>query len=139
MPQLFGLARLGRDAELRTLPNGDHVANLSLAFAYGRKGENNKRPTTWVDGSLWGKRAESLIEYLKKGSLVAVTLEDVHIQTYKTRDGGEGSKIAGKVTAIDLAGGGQAAPPPPPPAPRPPPPPHRPNSGFEDMDDDIPF
>ena len=73
----FGLARIGRDAEIRHTAGGDAVASLSLAFTYGRKGEDGKRPTQWVDASLWGKRAEALAQYLTKGSLVAVTPEDV--------------------------------------------------------------
>lgn len=138
MAHLYGLARLGRDAELRTIPAGEQVASLSLAFTYGRKGDDGKRPTQWVDGALWGKRAEALAPYLKKGGLVVVTLEDVHMATFKKGDGSEGVKLAGRVIALDLAGGNEraaAAPPPPPP----PAPPKRAGSGFDDMDDDVPF
>lgn len=141
----FGLARIGRDAEIRHTAGGDAVASLSLAFTYGRKGEDGKRPTQWVEASLWGKRAEALAQYLTKGSLVAVTLEDVAIQTFNKSDGSVGTKLAGRVIDIELAGGGQAAapsaPPPPPPPPKPTPRPAAPpaGSGFDDMDDDIPF
>ena len=38
----FGLARIGRDAEIRHTAGGDAVASLSLAFTYGRKGEDGK-------------------------------------------------------------------------------------------------
>ena len=40
----FGLARLGRDAEIRTTSQGESVATLALAFSYGRKGSDGKRP-----------------------------------------------------------------------------------------------
>ena len=139
MIQLFGLARIGRDADLRSTSGGDQVASLSLAFSYGRKGQDGKRPTQWVDGAIWGKRAEALAPYLTKGTLVAVTLEDVHIETFKKSDGTEGTKLAGRVTEIDLAGGGERqAAPAPAPAPRPQRQPQR-NDGFEDTDDSIPF
>lgn len=108
----FGLARLGRDAEIRYTQGGEPVASLSLAISYGRKGDDGKRPTQWVDGSLWGKRAEVLVPYLTRGSLVVVTLEDVHIEAYQGRNG-EATKLVGRVTDIELAGGGdrqQAAP-----------------------------
>lgn len=138
--QAFGLARLGRDAALRSTPQGDQVATLSLAFAFGRKGQDGKRPVQWVEGALWGKRAEALQPYLTKGSQVAVTLEDVHIQTFKRQDGAECFKLVGRVEALDLAGGAPQAPAAPPPAPRPAPkPPGSAGSGFDDMDDDIPF
>jgi len=140
MAQLFGLARIGRDAELRTLDNGDAVCNVSLAFNYGRKGEDGRRPTTWVDGALFGKRAEALVQYLTKGTACAVTLDDVHIQGFKAGDGTPKSKIVGKISAIDLAGGGQErAPAPPPPPKAAPRPAARQSGGFDEMDDDITF
>ena len=143
MAQLFGLARLGRDAELRTTAQGEHVAGLSLAFSYGRKGQDGKRPTQWVDGALWGKLAEAISPYLLRGSNVSVTLDDVHIETFRKADGTDGIKLVGRVSSIELAGGNQAtqAPRPAAPAPRPAPVPKAApaGSGFDDMDDDIPF
>lgn len=136
MGQLIGLARLGRDAEVRYTPSGDAVANLSLAMDY-RAGK--EKATQWVDGALWGKMAESLSEYLVKGKLVCVTLDDVHIEEFKTRDGTPGHKLTGRVSKIELAGGGeqrgearQERP-----APRREPPVKQ--TAFDDMDDDIPF
>lgn len=150
MLNCFGLARVGRDTEVREA--GDSaVANVSLAFNYGRKGEDGRKPTQWVDGALWGKRAEALAPYLLKGQAVAVTLEDVHIETFTNRDGDVGTKLVGKIIAIDLAGSapqqqGAAAPaqrqapaPAPRPAARAPAPATRGGGGFDDFSDDIPF
>ena len=136
----FGLARIGRDVELRSTATGEQVANLALAFNYRNKGE---KCTQWVEASLWGKRAEALVPYLKKGGLISVTIDDVHIETYQGRDG-QGTKLVGRVSDVELAGGGdrQEAPKPAPapePAPKPTAPAPRAPSGFEDMDDDIPF
>ena len=134
----FGLARLGRDAEIRTTSNGEQVATRALAFSYWRKGSDGKRPTQWVDGALWGKRAEALAPYLLKGGLVSVSLEDVHVETFEGKNG-PGHKLAARVVDVELAGGGErtAAPAPAPrPAPRPP---ASASSGFDDMDSDIPF
>lgn len=139
MPQLFGLARIGRDAEIRTTPQGDKVASLSLAFNYGRKGEDGKRPTQWVEGALWGKAAEALAPYLTKGTSVSVTVDDIHIETFRKADNTEGVKLAGRVSSVELAGSASQRPAAPPPAPRPPAPASKPSSGFDDMDDDIPF
>lgn len=137
--QAFGLARLGRDCELRSTPQGEAVGRLSLAFTWGAKGDDGKRKTVWVEASIWGKRATALAGYLTKGSQVSVTLEDLHLQTYES-NGAEKTKLVGKVAAIDLTGGQpQQAPPP---AARPPaqrPAASKPGSGFEDLDDDIPF
>lgn len=143
---LTGYCRLGRDAELRSTTNGDSVANLSLAFNYGQKDNSGKKPSQWVDASLWGKRAESLVEYLVKGQGLVVVLEDPHIETFKTRDGTPGSKLVARVASLDFAGDAPAAAPPPPqrqarepaPAPRPTAA-SRPPTAFDDMDDDVPF
>ena len=126
MAKLFGLARIGRDAEIRHTANQDAVCSLSLAFTWGKKDSSGKRPTQWVDGSLWGKRAEALAPYLLKGTLIAVTLDEVHIETYQGANGAA-TKLAGKVLDIELAGSPTATP-----APAPAP-------NFADMDDDIPF
>lgn len=141
----IGLARLGRDAEIRYTPSGDAVANLSLAFNYGKADAEGKRPTTWIDASFWGERAVKLAPYLVKGSVHCFTLADIHLETYPKNDGSQGSKLAARVDDVQLGprmDGGQGAAPAPQgnqggaPAPRPAPPP-APN--FSDMDDDIPF
>jgi single-strand DNA-binding protein len=134
-----GLARIGRDVELRHTPNGEAVANLSLAFTYGKRGADGKRPTQWVEAALWGKRAESLAPYLLKGQQVVAYLEDVSIQTFRKQDGTDGVKLAARVGDLELiAGQGEAQAPAPAPTRAPAPRPAAP-SGFDDMDDDIPF
>ena len=142
--QLIGLARLGRDAEARTV--GDNtVANLSLAFDYYDPKAEKKRSTTWIDAALWGKQATALQQYLLKGAAVCCTVDDLHMEVFQGRSG-EGTKLVGRVTAIKLAGSRQdsAAPAQPrqeaparPPAAAPAPAPAA--GGFADMDDDIPF
>ena len=139
MAQLIGLARLGRDCELRTTQDGTPVASLSLAMDY-RNGR--EKATQWVDGALWGKMAETLTQYLVKGKLVCVTLDDVHIVEYEKRDGGTGTKLVGRVSKLELAGwrddGERTAQPAQRQAQKPAP--KASSGGFDDMDDsDIPF
>lgn len=139
-----GLFTLGRDAEARTLQSGEVVVNLALASNYGKKGADGKRPTQWVDGSFWGERASKLAQYLLKGHQVVAYISDIHIETYEGRNGA-GSKLVGRVDDIELvarqdrdqqqAPARQAAPQ----QARQSAPPPRPASGFDDMDDDIPF
>ena len=54
---LTGLCRLGRDAELRYMPDGTAVLGLAIAYNYGKKDEQGKRATQWVDASLFGDRS----------------------------------------------------------------------------------
>ena len=113
MPTLTDLGRLGRDTELRYTNAGDPVATLAIACDYGRKGQDGKRPTQWIEASLWGKQAEALVPYLVKGQQVYFTLEDAHIETFQKSDGSQGVKLVGRIITIKLAGSpaqGQAKP-----------------------------
>lgn len=103
---ITGLARLGRDAEVRHTPSGDAVANLALAFNYGKRGDDGNRPTQWIDASLWGDRANKLQQYLTKGVALSVVLEDPHVETYEGKNG-SGAKLVARVVSIEFAGGGQ--------------------------------
>jgi len=137
-----GLARIGKDADVRYTPGGAAVANVSLAFTYGKKGDDGKRLTQWVDASLWGQRVESLAPYLTKGKQIMAYLEDVHIQTYTKGDGTQASKMAARIADLEFVAGGEQS------EPRQAAPqrqqerqpaPQSQGSGFDDMDDDIPF
>ena len=102
-----GLARIGNDPEMRYTNSGHIVVELSLAFSYGRKGQDGKRPTQWVKASMWGKRAESLAPYMTKGQQVVVYLDDVHIDTFTGKDGAEKSSLKAMVSDIELVNTGE--------------------------------
>lgn len=102
--KLIGLVRLGRDAEVRYTGEGTAVANLAGAYNYGMKDGEGKRPTQWVDLTLWGQRAESLGEWLVKGQQFFVDASDVHVETYDKNDGGVGVKLVGRIDSIEFAG-----------------------------------
>ena len=65
--------RLTRDVELRYTPNGTPVAKLSLAFShvYQKDGEWIEE-SSFLDVTVWSRRAEQCAEYLHKGSPVIV-------------------------------------------------------------------
>ncbi len=99
--KLIGIARIGKDAELRYTPGGKAVANISLAYNYGQKGQDGNRPTQWVEASLWDKQAERLAPYLLKGAVFNVLCRDVHIETYEGKNG-TGSKLVGTIADIEF-------------------------------------
>lgn len=69
------IGRLGQDPETRYLPNGSAVCNLSLAVGDDYKDKNTGEKieqTEWVRVSAFGKLAEVMGEYLKKGSKVFI-------------------------------------------------------------------
>ena len=70
--QLIG--RLGNDPEVRTFESGKKMANFSLATNetfYNNKGEK-VTDTQWHNIVVWGKKADIVENYLKKGSEIAV-------------------------------------------------------------------
>ena len=58
---------LGKDAELKQMNSGDYICNFSIADSMGRD-----KGTIWWNCTLFGKRAESLSQYLVKGQAVTV-------------------------------------------------------------------
>ena len=106
MPQLTDIGRIGRDAELRytTGQNPTAVVALTLACDYGRKGQDGKKPTQWVEAVIFGKQAEAMAPYLVRGQLMHFTIDDAHIEEFKRGDGTPGNKRTGKVIAIKFAG-----------------------------------
>jgi single-strand DNA-binding protein len=68
------VGNLGRDAELRYTPGGSAVAKFSLATTekWNDKSGGQQERTEWHNIDLWGKQAESLTEYLRKGKQVYI-------------------------------------------------------------------
>jgi len=67
------LGNLGQDPEVRFMPNGSAVANITVATSESWKDKQTgeqKEKTEWHSVSLFGKLAEVAGEYLKKGSKV---------------------------------------------------------------------
>jgi single-strand DNA-binding protein len=138
MANISGAFRIGKDAELRTTPSGDNVISLALAFNYGRKGDDGKKPSQWIEASLWGKLAEALEPYLKKGGQIYAVISEPHIVQFEGKNG-TGIKLVGRIIEIERIGPRSvesALEPEPKPAPKPTPKPSRP---INDIDDDVPF
>ena len=68
------LGNLCRDPELRAIPNGTQVCDVSVAVNDRRKNAAGEwvEEATFVDVTFWGKTAEVLAEYLTKGSPILV-------------------------------------------------------------------
>lgn len=104
MSTMTFVGRLGRDAELKYTPNGDAVINLAVAYNYGRKGQDGKKPSQWVDAALFCKRAEALAQYLVKGTQLFLVLDDVHVNQFTKSDGTPSASLKGTVQKIDFVG-----------------------------------
>ncbi|HJN58594.1 MAG: single-stranded DNA-binding protein [Dehalococcoidia bacterium] len=68
------IGNLGADPELRYTPSGDPVTNFNMAvtnYFTDNSGEQRNH-TEWFEISVWGRQAESVNQYLAKGSKVYV-------------------------------------------------------------------
>ena len=164
---------LGRDPEIRYLPSGDAVANITVATTDRYKDKQtgeNKEITEWHRINFFGRQAEVVGQYLRKGSQVYVE-GSLRTRKWTDKDGQEKYSTEIRADNMQMLGSRQGAGGPgpsgqaqdgggydegydsPAPAPRRPAPASRPpaaapaprqtpqksSTGFEDMDDDIPF
>jgi single-strand DNA-binding protein len=169
------VGNLGRDPEVRYLPNGDAVANIAVATTDRYKDKQtgeNKEITEWHRISFFGRLAEIVSQYLKKGSQVYVE-GSLRTRKWTDKDGQEKYSTEIRADSMQMLGGRQGMGGPgagsggaqdeggydgghdnaPPALPRRPAPASRPApaaggprpapaksaTGFDDMDDDIPF
>ncbi|EFK95146.1 Single-strand DNA-binding [sediment metagenome] len=148
------VGNLGRDPEMRYLPSGEAVANLAIATTdkYKDKTGQMVEQTEWHRVSFFGRTAEVCGQYLKKGSQVYVE-GSIRTRKYTDKEGVEkyateirgdrmqmlGSKGGGGMADMDDSGFNQSAPKSQPRANAPAAAQRPASSGFDDMDDDIPF
>lgn len=105
MNTIIVAGNISRDSEIRYLPNGDPVVGFSVADNQGKD-----KPAIFFNCSLFGKRAESLAQYLTKGQAVTVT-GTLTEREYTNRDGVKAKSQDIRVNDIALQGGQkQAAP-----------------------------
>ncbi len=163
------VGNLGRDPEMRTFPSGDRVANVTIATTDRWKDKQSgemKEATEWHRVVFNGRLAEIAGEYLRKGSQVYVEgslrtrkwTDQQGVEKYTTEIRADQMQMLGSRQGMGGGGGGgggsmeddggygepaprRAAAPrtaaPAPAAARQPA--GKPSSGFDDMDDDIPF
>ena len=90
---------LGRDIELRSLSDGTPVGGFSVADSQGRD-----KPAIWWRCSIFGKRAEALAPYLKKGQQVTI-VGSVTEREYTDKDGQKRTSMELRVNDLALQGG----------------------------------
>jgi len=156
------VGNLGKDPEVRYMPSGSAICNITVATSRQWKDKTSgerQEETEWHRISLFDRLAEIAGEYLKKGKSVYIEGR-LKTRKYTDKDGVE--KYTTEIVAAEMqllggregggggggddmgAGGGSERPQRSAPAPRPAPAPRqapaaKSSTGFDDMDDDIPF
>jgi len=86
--------RLGSDAELKYLPNGNALATFSVAVDDAKKADGDQ--AEWIRATVWGERAEDLAPRLFKGARVYLEGR-VRLDQWTTQAGEQRSTL--KLTA----------------------------------------
>ena len=107
------VGRLGRNPEVRYLPNGEAVANFGVATSEQWKDRNGERQerTEWHNVTLYRRLAEIAGQYLKKGSQVYIEGR-IQSRKYTGKDGVERTAyeiIASEMKMIDGKGDSSSA------------------------------
>lgn len=103
------LGNLTRDVELRHTQGGQALAKFGMAInrKYTANGEQ-KETTCFVDLTAWGKQAELLHQYVRKGSQLFVEGR-LEYSTWEAQDGGKRSKLEVVVENFQFVGSGRSA------------------------------
>ncbi len=153
------VGNLGKDPEMRSFPSGDQIANVTIATTDRWKDKTSgemKEATEWHRVAFNGRLAEIVGQYLKKGSQVYVEgslrtrkwTDKEGVDKYTTEIRADQMQMLGSRQGMGGGGGssegddGGHSAPRAAPAARPAaakPAPAKAASGFDDMDDDIPF
>ena len=99
MNKVLLLGNLGRDPELRSTPKGNKVLNFPMATSRRWKDRESNEvhdQTDWHRIVVWGRQAEVLAEYLKKGSQVHV---EGRIQTRSWSDTNDAKRYTTEIVA----------------------------------------
>lgn len=100
MLQVTVAGRLTKDSELRTMQNGDGVLGFTVAVDVGY---GQSKHAVFVSCSLFGKRGETLKQYLTKGASVTITgAGDLRLWE---SNGKNGASIECRVSEVTLQGG----------------------------------
>jgi len=66
------VGRLTRDPELRRTNSGTSVGAFTVACDDGRKGPNGEKQTLFMDCTVFGPQADTLMKFWRKGNLIGV-------------------------------------------------------------------
>lgn len=109
------IGNLGKDPEVRYMPSGNAVANVTLATSESWKdrqtGEQQER-TEWHNVAFFNRLAEIVGEYLRKGSKIYVE-GSLRTRKWQGKDGQDRYTteiIASEMQMLDSRGGGGSAP-----------------------------
>lgn len=133
------IGNVGNDPEIRFLPDSTCAANLSIATSEKWKDKKSGQAvekTEWHRCHAFGKLAEIIQQYVKKGSKIYID-GSIHTRKWQDQDGSDRYSTEVKIRSMQMLDSrnqngdslnsqAQAGP-------------HASPEGFDNFDDDIPF
>ena len=103
------LGNMTRDPQLSYLPSHTAVVEFGLAMnrTYKKQDGSQGEETCFVDCQMFGKRAEVINKYVKKGNQLFVEGR-LKLDTWQAQDGGKRSKLRVFVENFEFMGGGRS-------------------------------
>lgn len=111
---VYLMGNLTRDPELRYTPNGQAVTSFTVATnrSWTDQGSGERKDAAeFTDVVAWGKLAETIANYMKKGRRIHVTGR-LQTRSWEAQDGSKRNKtevIANDIIFVDRAGAGGGA------------------------------
>lgn len=120
------MGRLTRDPEMRHTQSNTAVASFSLAIDRDRKSSDGERQTDFIDCVAWGRQAEFLNQWFKKG-MMAIVVGRVQSRNWEDKNGNKRVSIEINVDEVSFGETKKS---------------REQNDGFAELDDDdgeVPF
>ena len=86
MNKVLLVGRLTKDPELRTTPGGIAVTRFTIAVSQNYVNKSGERGTDFINCSAWGRQADNISKYCRKGSLVSAEGR-IRTSNYDAQDG----------------------------------------------------
>jgi len=86
MNKVLLVGRLTRDPELRTTPSGMAVTRFTIAVSQNFTNRNGERGADFINCSAWGRQADNISKYCRKGTLVSAEGR-IRTSSYDAQDG----------------------------------------------------
>ena len=111
MNQVFLLGKLTRDPEQRFTPQGTSTASFGIAINRKWNDQNGqlKEEVNYFDCEAWGKTAETIAQYFKKGRPILIQGRLKQDQWEDKATGAKRSKVKVVVDRFEFCGEGKAA------------------------------
>ena len=105
--KIFLIGHLGKNPELRFLPNGTAIASFSIATSEIWKDSNGEKKdrTEWHNLVAFGKLAEICGEYLTKGKQI-FCIGKLQTDSWRDKDGNQRSATKVIISEMQMLGGG---------------------------------